>query len=237
MPGTALWKSIAATLRGEIAAGSYRPGDRLPTEAALSSRFGVNRHTVRHALSVLSDEGLVQSRRGAGVFVSARPIDYALGRRVRFHQNVEAAGRTPSRRLTRLETRPANAREAEALRIAAGAPVHIVEGISLADDEPLAVYRSVYPAARFPDLPAMIERHESVTAALAACGLADYVRAETRLTAKTATPVLAHALRIAPGAPVLRSVAINVDAQGVPVEHGTTWFAGDRVTLTVGRQG
>ena len=33
--------------------------------------------------------------------------------------------------------------------------------------------------------------------------------------------------------PVLRSVAVNVDAAGVAVEYGTTWFAGDRVTLTV----
>lgn len=163
-------------------------------------------------------------------------MDYALGRRVRFHQNVEAAGRTPSRRLTRLETRPANAREAQALRITEGDPVHIIEGTSFADDEPLAAYRSVYPATRFPDLLSKIETHNSATAALAACGLADYIRAETRLTAKTATPVLANALRIAPGAPVLRTVSINVDAQGMPVEHGTTWFAGDRVTLTVDRR-
>jgi GntR family phosphonate transport system transcriptional regulator len=73
----------------------------------------------------------------------------------------------------------------------------------------------------------------SVTAALAACGLADYTRAETRLTAMLADPVLALALQVQPEAPVLRSVAVNVDGGGVPVEHGTTWFAGDRVTLTV----
>ncbi len=73
----------------------------------------------------------------------------------------------------------------------------------------------------------------SVTAALAACGLTDYTRRDTRLTAKLADPVLALALQIRPGAPVLRSVAVNVDGAGLPVEFGTTWFAGDRVTLTV----
>ena len=53
------------------------------------------------------------------------------------------------------------------------------------------------------------------------------------MTAKLADPVLALALQVQPGAPVLRSVAVNVDAAGLPVEYGTTWFAGDRVTLTV----
>jgi GntR family phosphonate transport system transcriptional regulator len=95
------------------------------------------------------------------------------------------------------------------------------------------VFRSVFPAVRFPGLLEAVAREESVTAALATCGLSDYTRIETRLTARTADPVLAAALRVRPGDAVLRSVAINADAAGVPVEYGTTWFAGDRVTLTV----
>ena len=74
--------------------------------------------------------------------------------------------------------------------------------------------------------------HE-VTAALRLGGVADYTRAQTRLTAKRATATQALHLRISEGAPILRSVAINVDAEGVPIEYGHTWFAGDRVTLTV----
>ncbi|MDO9527337.1 MAG: GntR family transcriptional regulator, partial [Gemmobacter sp.] len=92
----ALWKTIADTLAAEIGRGHYAPGDRLPSEAALAARFGVNRHTVRHALGGLADQGLVHARRGAGVFVQGKPAEYALGRRVRFHQNVLASGRTPS---------------------------------------------------------------------------------------------------------------------------------------------
>ena len=93
-----LWSAIAATLTQEISASHYGPGDRLPTEAALAARFGVNRHTVRHALAALAKQGLVHPRRGAGVFVAQRATEYPLGRRVRFHQNVVAAGQTPSRR-------------------------------------------------------------------------------------------------------------------------------------------
>ena len=233
MPREAIWTTIAETLRDEIARGAYAAGDRLPTEAGLSARFGVNRHTVRRALAGLAAEGVVRARRGSGVYVTARPTDYRLGRRVRFHRNVAESGRTPSRRITRLETLAATAAEADRLRLPDGAAVHVIEGLSLADGVPLAAFRSVFPADRFPGLLEAMAGQSSVTAALSACGLSDYTRQDTRLTAKLADAVLAHALHVAPGAPVLRSVAVNVDAAGVPVEYGTTWFAGERVTLTV----
>ncbi|MFM2389986.1 MAG: hypothetical protein RLZZ437_1541 [Pseudomonadota bacterium] len=229
----ALFATIAETLRDEIAAGLYPPGAKLPTEAALSARFGVNRHTVRHALSALADAGIINSRRGAGVFVMAKPTIYPLGRRVRFHQNIAASGKTPSRRISRIETLPATSDDLRNLRLPAGSSVHVVEGTSLADGQPLAVFRSVFSAARFPGLPDALALRGSITAALADCGLTDYTRAETQLTAQLADPVLAIGLQIKPQAPVLRSVALNVDASGAPVEHGTTWFAGDRVTLTI----
>lgn len=237
MTRAALWKEIAATLEAEIARGHFPSGTRLPTEAELSARFGVNRHTVRHALAGLAAQGLVHARRGAGVFVTGRPTDYPLRRRVRFHQAVTAQGQTPSRQITRSETRPADADEAAALGLPAGAPVHVVEGISRADGQPLAAFRSVFPAARLPGLPAALARTNSITAALAECGVADYTRASTRLTAKAAKPMLALHLRLPEGAPVLRAVAVNVDEGGQPLEYGITWFAGERVTLTVGPAG
>jgi GntR family phosphonate transport system transcriptional regulator len=228
-----IWSAIAATLTSEIRGGHYRQGDKLPTEAALAARFGVNRHTVRHALSSLAEAGLVHARRGSGVFVTARPTEYRLGQRVRFHQNLLAVGQTPSRRITRAETRAADAEEAGVLTLPAGGEVHVVEGISLADGHPLAAFRSVFPAARFPGLPERVVAEGSITKALGVLGLDDYTRRETRLTAQLADPVLALSLMVRPGAAVLQSVAVNVDAAGRPVEYGTTWFAGERVTLTV----
>lgn len=233
MARATIWTTIAETLTGEIARGHYLPGDQLPTESELSARFGVNRHTLRRALAAMAEAGTVRSRRGAGVFVTARPTDYALGRRVRFHQNVAASGRTPSRRLTLLETRGADGEEAAALHLASGAQVHVVEGVSLIDGQPTAIFRSVFDAARFPAFLDEMGQSQSITAALSACGLTDYTRAQTRLTAKLATATQALALQLGDGAPLLRSVAVNVDAAGRPVEFGTTWFAGDRVTLTV----
>lgn len=233
MARSALWREIADTLADDIARGPLAPGDRLPSEAELAARFGVNRHTVRHALAGLAERGLVHARRGAGVFVTARPTEYPLGRRVRFHQAVEAQGQVPSREYTRIETRQATPEEAAALGLAEGAAVHIVEGVSSADGQPLAAFRSVFPGwlAQLPDA---LRQGASITVALERCGVTDYTRASTRLTAKAAKPILALRLRVAEGSPILRAVALNVDRQGRVVEYGSTWFAGDRVTLTVG---
>lgn len=230
---TPIWTAIRTSLSDEIVSGRYPSGARLPSEAGLSARFGVNRHTVRRALKAMAEAGLVHPRRGAGVFVTARPTDYPIGRRVRFHQNLRAAGRTPERRILLLETRAADPSEAEALAIGAGAAVHVCEGLSLADGQPLAHFRSVFPADFLPGLLAALEQTSSVTAALASQGVADYTRAWTRLDARLATATRALHLRIGEGAPILRSVSLNVDLAGRPVEYGRTWFAGDRVTLTL----
>jgi GntR family phosphonate transport system transcriptional regulator len=233
MTRSPIWKAIAESLAADIAGGPYPAGSKLPTEADLSARFGVNRHTVRHALAALAAQGLVVPRRGAGVFVTAPATEYRIGKRVRFNQNIAATGQVPSRQISRLETCPATRTEAEALRIPAGSPVHVVEGLSLADGQPLALFRSVLPAARFPSLLQDLALIPSITAAMASGGLADYTRASTRLTARSADPVQALHLRLTEGAPVLQAVAVNVDIAGVPVEYGTTWFAGGRVTLTI----
>ena len=217
----------------EIAGGLYRPGDKLPTEADLAARFGVNRHTVRHAIAGLAEGGIVHARRGAGVFVVLKPADYPIGRRVRFHQNILASGQLPSREIHRLETRISTRAEAEALALPIGALVHVMEGVSLADGMPMAAFLSVFPAERLHGLLQALQNIASVTQALAAIGVIDYTRASTRLTAIAATQLLALKLRLTEGAPILRSVSINIDETGAPIEFGTTWFAGDRVTLTV----
>lgn len=234
MARTPLWKSIADSLLTDLANGRYGPGDKLPTEAQLAARFHVNRHTVRHALAQLADSGLVQPRRGSGVYVTERPTDYPVGRRTRFHKGIAAAGRDGEKRILGVDTRASDRDEATALGLAPGAPVHVINGLLLADGKPIGIFRSSFPADRLPGLPDALKHTTSVTRALVACGVTDYTRQSTRLTAKTAKPVQARHLNIAEGAPVLRSVSVNIDPDGRPLEYGRTWFAGDRVTLTIG---
>lgn len=232
-PRTPIWKAIATSLRSDIAEGLYVGGDKLPTEAVLATRFGVNRHTVRHALAALADESMVHSRRGAGVFVTTTLTNYPIGRRVRFHQNLRAVGRTPAKKVLLLETRVAHASEADALKLERGAQVHVYEGLSLSEGRPIALFRSIFPEMRFANLLTHLAADPSVTAALGQFGVSDYTRSSTRVNAKLATATQALHLQIAEHAPVLRTISLNVDTDDVPVEIGRTWFAGDKVTLTL----
>ncbi len=232
-PKTPLWKAIADALRGDLAEGRYAPGDKLPTEAALAERFGVNRHTVRRGLSALITEGLVRTRRGAGAFVAATPTDYLIGTRVRFHENLLAAGRHPEKRVLQIEERAATEQEADALAIEARDMLCAYHGLSLADGQAIAVFESLFPLRRLPKITEALSQVSSVTAALRLCGVTDYTRASTRLTAVRASATQALHLQIEQGAPLLWSVGVNVDVAGMPIEYGRTWFSGDRVTLVL----
>ncbi len=112
--------------------------------------------------------------------------------------------------------------------------VHVCEGIGLADGVPITEFHSAFPAASLPGLPEALRDTGSITAALERCGVADYVRVSTTISAHCASSVQAHLLRIAEGAPLLRTVSINATADGRPIELGQTWFAGERVQFTYG---
>ncbi|MEO1109136.1 MAG: phosphonate metabolism transcriptional regulator PhnF [Pseudomonadota bacterium] len=233
MSKTPIWKSISLSLTSDIAEGRYQTGDRIPTEAQLAAKHGVNRHTVRRALSDMAEQGLVHARRGAGVFVAARPTDYPIGKRVRYHKNISASGKIPGKQILSLTTRTADEAEADALQLNTGDPVHVYDGLSLADGQPIGLFQSVFPAQRFPDLLKALQDTQSVTKALQTCGVSDYTRISTRLTARAATATQALHLHLNEGAPVLYSTGINADPDGNPVELGRTVFAGERVTLTL----
>ncbi|HEY8614229.1 MAG TPA: GntR family transcriptional regulator [Roseomonas sp.] len=68
-----LYHRIAAVLRGEIVSGRLRPGDRLPSIAALAEEYSAAPVTVRQAVGLLAEEGLVQPRQGSGTYVLAVP--------------------------------------------------------------------------------------------------------------------------------------------------------------------
>lgn len=227
-----LWLSIADTLRVEISRGIWRPGNQLPPEAELAARFGVNRHTLRRATQRLAEEGLLYSRRGAGVFVAAAPVEYRLGERVRFHRNIELAERLPGRRIDSAVTRGSDAAEAECLGLPPGAQVHAVEGVSTVDHRPVALFRSVFPAALLSGFPKALPESGSITQALAACGIADYIRASTRIQAAIADEAQAAKLQIEPGAALLRTESVNVSERR-PIERGLVWWAGERITLSL----
>lgn len=83
------YQQVAAVLRASILTGTFEPGDRLPSQAELSTRYGVARMTVQQALRILKDEGLVTSRQGSGMYVRARTAK-PVGLRPHVEQAFEA---------------------------------------------------------------------------------------------------------------------------------------------------
>jgi GntR family transcriptional repressor for pyruvate dehydrogenase complex len=65
--------TVYGRILGEITSGIYAPGDKLPSEAEFSFSFAVSRPVVREALLRLTTDGLIQSKRGVGTFVSSQP--------------------------------------------------------------------------------------------------------------------------------------------------------------------
>lgn len=230
-----LWQRIRHALAGDLDARLYPPGAKLPTEAELARRFGANRHTVRRALDALRQEGRIHVRRGSGAVVTQGRFDYAIGARTRFSRNLTELGHTPGRTLLRCEEVPAAGREADALGLEAGDPVVVAEAVAAADGVPILYSRSFYPAGRLAGIAAALRIATGITDALARVGVADYQRRSTRLVAEMPEALIARHLRMSDRAPVLRAESVNVDADGVPVEYGISWFCSDRIALVVDR--
>lgn len=229
-----LWESIRDTLSGEINAGQYRAGEKLPTEAELSRRFGVNRHTVRRALEALQEQGRIHVRRGAGSFVTQGRFDYAIGRKTRLTRNLGELGLTAGRRVLRAETVSADRRQAAMLQIAKGAPVFTTESVGEADGVAIIYARSAFPAERLPGIEAAYRAEDGgITRALARAGVQDYVRRWTRMVAERPGALIARHLGMMEAHPLLLAESLNEDLDGRPVEYGLTWFCSDRVQLVV----
>ncbi|MXP63402.1 phosphonate metabolism transcriptional regulator PhnF [Roseomonas sp. M0104] len=231
--GIALWRQIAAELERGITKGALGPGSRLPTEAALATRHGVNRHTVRRALESLAARGLLRIEQGRGSFVAEDVVDYPLGPRTRFSEVIRAQNREPEGRILRVSEAPAAAAVAEALRLPPGRPVLTVERLGLADGRPVVLGLHHFPLPRFAGLGAALEGHGSITRALALSGLPDYRRAWTRLTARLPTAEEATLLRQARARPVMLAEALSVDPAGRPIDFTLSRYAAGRVQVIV----
>ena len=231
--GVSLWRQIASEMEREIAGGGHGPGDRLPTEAELSARFAVNRHTVRRAMEELEGRGLIRIEQGRGSFVAEDVLDYTLGPRTRFSENIRRQNREPAGRILRIAEIAAEASLAEALGIRRGRAVIQVERLALADGRPIVIGSHHFPAVRFAKLPALLAADASITAALAACGVPDYRRRVTRVTARLPTAEEAEILQQSRNRPVLVAEAVNTDPEGEVVDVTIGRYAAGRVQLVV----
>jgi GntR family transcriptional regulator, phosphonate transport system regulatory protein len=227
------WLRIANELSEAIARGVYEPGQRLPSEHVLAEQFGVNRHTIRRSLASLCQKGLVRITQGSGTYVEDFAVDLILGKRTRHRQSLAQAGLRGGLEVQDAQRTRATAAQAQALQLPARSTVLHLQVLGVGAGQPLHVSDRVFPLPRFEGLEAVLRETGSITDAFAAHGVTDYTRKESRITAQLPSPEIAALLRQPVNRPVLFVTSVNIDSAGVPIEFASTWFAGDRVKLTV----
>jgi GntR family phosphonate transport system transcriptional regulator len=229
--GVALWRQIAGEIEAAIADGTLAPGSRLPTEAELAGRYGVNRHTVRRAMEELARDGQVRVEQGRGSFVAEDVLDYAVSARTRFSEWIRRHDREPSGRVVSLATMPAPRAIAEALGIPSGEAMVRLERLGMADGRPVSLGQHHFAVARFPGIESALAAHGTISAALASLGVADYFRRVTRVSARLPRPEEAALLETSRSRPLLVTENINVDAEGRVVEFGLARYPTPRVQI------
>lgn len=231
--GEPLWRAVTRRIRDRLERDGMLPGDRLPTETELARDLGVNRHTVRRALKYLEDAGELEARQGRGRFVRLPAIHYHLDERTRFSSILTGQQIRPATRLLRMEVIRAPDLVADALSLRGGSKVIHIERLGIADDTPVSLASHWLVHGRFPDFCTVYERHGSITRTLRACGLDDYIRQTTRITARLATAREREVLGLPRHVPLLVTRSVNVDARGWAIEYGEARMASDRIELDV----
>jgi GntR family transcriptional regulator len=129
------YRAIADDLRQRVEAGEFAAGRTLPSEAELSSAHQASRATIRKALELLRDEGLVDARQGFGWFAAVDPLRQSLGRLGTIEGQLADSGVRSERRVLDFGFVPAPPRIRQLLGVDT---VLEVRRLNLADGEPFA---------------------------------------------------------------------------------------------------
>ncbi|HEY8092760.1 MAG TPA: GntR family transcriptional regulator [Acidimicrobiales bacterium] len=141
---TIRYREIADSIRSRVDDGELVAGRVLPSEAALSAEYQASRVTIRRALELLRDEGLLDARQGFGWFVARAPIRQSLGRLATLEDQLAELGIRPARQILEFAFVAADDRLRRLLDVD---QVLRVRRLNLADGEPFAIVTVWCPAA------------------------------------------------------------------------------------------
>ncbi|UUX50012.1 phosphonate metabolism transcriptional regulator PhnF [Nisaea acidiphila] len=229
--GQALWRQIATDISNAIRSGQFAPGSKLPTEAELSERYGVNRHTLRRAVAELAEDGVIRVEQGRGSFVQEHVLDYLVAKKTRFSDNVLRQKRTPGGRTLLVETVEGDPSILKQLELPEGSELIRLDRIGEVDGRPISVGSHYFPASRVPGFAGIYEELDSITRTLTHLGHGEYTRKVTRVTASMPDAQDAECLQQPRNRPVLMVESINVTPDGAPIEYGLARYAADRFQL------
>ena len=225
---------IHAELRDRISSGQWPAGTPLPAQRDLAAEFGVSIMTLRQALQLLADDGLIAARHGSGTYVTAR-YEYDLGHLRSFAADLAAQGAEIRTRLLAAEViTPADEVSA---RLGGPAQVLRLRRLRLASGRPLIMQTSYLPLPLADGLdPDDLAQRGLYTV------LAEHGRAGLAVTraAETITPCVLGTLEAGylerpAGSPALLSHRVSFTADGLAVVDDHAVLPGDSVAIAVNR--
>jgi GntR family transcriptional regulator len=231
---------IHRNLRERISSGQWPPGSPLPSQRELADEFGVSIMTLRQALQLLTDDGLIETRHGSGTFAAAR-YAYDLGHLRSFASDLIAQGAKITTELLAAEavTPPADVAARLGTLGAPGAPgvpgeALRVRRLRLSEGRPLIVQTSYLPATLADVVELAGLERQGLYALLAEHGLT-IARAQESISPTTLCPDDARDLARPEGSPALLSHRVSFTAAGVPLIDDHALLAADSVVITVNR--
>lgn len=214
---TPRYLQLARKFGEAIQAGQWSVGEALPAERILCETLGVSRVTLRMALDMLAEQGLIIRRQGAGTFVRSS-IEHSLSSLTSFSEVLRHKGYKPGTKWLERELRPAQGDELLQLGLSPKAMVAQLTRLRSADGKVMAYEKAVIPQRFLPDpagagdsLYAYFEKHKTPV-----------VRALQHCKAINISPALAKYFHVDAGTAVLRMVRIGYIADGTAIEMTET---------------
>ncbi|MDI3390481.1 GntR family transcriptional regulator [Streptomyces sp. B-S-A8] len=239
------YRELAAELRRRIDSGEFAVGSTLPRIMDLIEEYGLAKQTVRDAIGVLADDGLVVTSKRAGTIVRHRtPVRLPLSRyrsvvepggtKGPWETATSAAGLDGEMRLLQVECGDAPADLAELLELSEGDPlVYRLRHAVLLPDDLVQVQHAWYPRsiAEVAGLDSAGKVHGGAYGALTAAGFRPRTASET-VESRPPTPDEAAELRISGRVWVATLERLTRDAQGQPLEVLRAIAPADRLKFT-----
>lgn len=214
-----LYEQIKILITQSLVAGEWRPGEVIPSELELASRFKVSQGTVRKAIDELAAENILVRRQGKGTFVATHTEEHA---QYRFLRIVELNGKKefPVSEVLHCERIKADSTAAERLGLKRGAPVMMVRRLLRLSGEPVILDDIYLSAILFKGInDALIDEFDGTLYSLYESRYGTrIIRAEERVRAVAADEATASLFGIPPNAPLLDIDRIAYTYGDQPVE-------------------
>ncbi|MGQ9621842.1 MAG: GntR family transcriptional regulator [Candidatus Caldatribacteriaceae bacterium] len=151
--GVPLYQQLKNILKGQILSGVLKPGDKIPPETDLCTKYGVSRITVRQAIHSLVEEGFLYRKQGKGTFVTSPKLRRRLPKLYSFTEDMLELGLRPSSKVLACEVVVADRKTKEILKLPPGEErVNRVVRVRCANDEPILIETTFIPLYLCPGL-------------------------------------------------------------------------------------